>query len=145
MEKKKEEAKKLAEKLRELIVEHHDAERADISNALMRLIQLNTIYILKNEAEEYKNSSTVTIYPSKVKLSYELNDDERENYYRIRAYSFGPFDPIEYFKSNCKILWILKEPFCENISEIDGSELKDYAQAAQYSTFGKVDKPTLKI
>ncbi len=147
MKKKKEEAKKLAEKIRELIAEYHDAERADTSNELMSLIRhLNTIYILKSEAEEYKNSSKVTIDPYKVKLEDELRDDEREDYYRIRANSFGPFAPRAYFKlpKEQRIVWLLREPLLKKGSWDEGDR-GGHNQAEEYHNWeGIKEEPGTK-
>lgn len=142
-------SEKMANKFKELIVSHPDAEKADISNALMARMCLETIYLTKEVVDGYETSATVTINPSNALLKSEWegkSDAEKDNYYKIRAYSFGPFNPIEYFKSEFKILWLLKEPYCESIAEIDGTEIKDFRQSiASYTSWKRAKgNPTIR-
>lgn len=140
-------SEKLAQDCEDIIKAHPDAEKSDISNLIMARMCLETIYLPKNLVESYNTSNKVTIDPSQAKLEWELNDEEKKEYYRIRAYSFGPFNPIEYFNSKFRILWLLKEPYCKSIREINGTETKDYRQGLTYCTWDKVlneNNPTIK-
>lgn len=145
MENLKKESEKLAQDFEAIIKNHPDTEKADISNELMAKMCLASIYLPKEVVESYERAPKghkITIDPAAAKLYGEITEEEKNNYYRIRAYSFGPFDPVEYFKSKVKILWLLKEPYCESINELNGTEIKDYRQALKNMTWKEAKKNT---
>lgn len=135
----KKDSDKLANEFEDIIRNHPDAERSDISNKLMARMRLETIYLTEDVVIRYKASPYVTINPSEVKLKGELNDEDKN--YEIRAYSFGPFNPNVYFKEDTlKILWLLREPLMKS-GDLDKytsgryKYLGGFDQASQYSTW----------
>lgn len=140
-------SKKLAQDFEKIIENHPEADKADISNALMARMRLETIYLLKEVVEGYNSSGKVTIDPLKVVLKSaweKLSDAEKDNYYKICAYSFGPFNPAEYFKSEFKILWLLKEPLMkpgdlDKYASGEYSYLGGFNQAADFGTWEKIE------
>lgn len=87
------------------------------SNQIMARLREEYIFVKNSYVRSFENYSLATINPfsDDVKLVLEEGDEEGKDddeYCRIDANSFGPFNPVEYFKDgNFRILWILKEPY----------------------------------
>ena len=60
-------------------------------------------------------NSNVTINPKKI-----VDEKHPNETIIIRGNSFGPFNPEEYFKSDIKILWLLKESFITKATWLKG-------------------------
>lgn len=96
--------------------------KAEQSKEIMARLREEYIFAKKSYIDKFVNASYATIAPysddaDDVKPELEERDiegTEDNEYSRIHANSFGPFNPDEYFKNgNFKILWVLKEPFVE--------------------------------
>lgn len=86
-------------------------------NEIAKRLRKEYIFVKNSYVRSFENTSLATInsYSDDVKLELEEGDKEGkgdDEYCRIYANSFGPFNPDEYFKEGLfRILWILKEPY----------------------------------
>lgn len=93
--------------------------KAEQSKGIMARLREEYIFAKNSYIKNFNNAPVATIKPYSdcVKPELEAGDiegTEDNEYSRIHANSFGPFNPDEYFKNgNFKILWVLKEPFVE--------------------------------
>lgn len=84
-------------------------------------------------------NSDVTINPEKI-----VDEKYPNETIIIRGNSFGPFNPEEYFKSDIKILWLLKESFITKASWLKGDR-GGHNQAKDNRYWDKMEKnPTLE-
>lgn len=123
------------------IVNSDSISLVDKSQKLMQLIRSCRLLLPK----DYVINQFVNQLPRKItidkKKAIETNltsEAFSSEVFVIPAYSFGPFNPESYFKKGMKILWLLKEPYCENISEIDGSAPREedfYNQQKNYQNW----------
>lgn len=117
--------------------------KAEQSNQIMARLREEYIFAKNSYVGRFENASLVTIAPFSDNVKPELEEGDKEGksddeYCRIYANSFGPFNPIEYFKNgNFRILWLLKEPYIMKESWVKGDRGK-HNQAKEYTDyFGK--------
>ncbi|MDE6523053.1 MAG: hypothetical protein K2L17_09565 [Muribaculaceae bacterium] len=132
-----------------------DLDNVMKSNAIMERLRGETIFIPKSykdeleekqlEAKKEKKQYPVTINPDQC-LPIFLTQIEngsidvsgldliKKGVIQIKANSFGPFFPEEYFNNDTKILWILKESFIEGPSYSAGDR-GGHNQAAEYGYY----------
>lgn len=120
---------------------------AEWSDKIMKSMRSLYLYVKNDYLMEYNKKKKVTIDPSKNndQVKIELYDNETEGtekdqYSRIYAYSFGPFDTNYYFcEDTFQILWLLKEPLLCNSKEIKERN-QGVDQAYQYRTWESIVK-----
>ena len=122
--------------------------KAQISDKIMERLRGETIFLPKSYVDAMKEAIHCTIDPDKcldislVEIENEIveNSDKvdliKQGIVAIKANSFGPYYPKEYFKeSTFKILWLLKEPYIEYPSFKSGDR-GGHNQAAEYAAYG---------
>lgn len=135
------------------IIDKNSDDKVTASNAIMERLRGETIFIPKEYKDKLKEEQLkdkkypVTINPYKC-LPISLTQIENGNIaasgldlikngvIQIKANSFGPLNPEEYFKINKKyrIIWLLKEPYIMSDSWYNGDR-GGHNQAAEYRTW----------
>lgn len=117
-----------------------------ISSKIMARLREEHIFVRNSYIAKFENKRTgdpVTIDPfaDEVKPALEEGDEEGrrdDQYCRVYAYSFGPWNPEKYFNDNSfTIVWLLKEPFVQerelqNYRNGVRSDLGGHNQAEEY-------------
>lgn len=109
---------KLIKEIEEILNSH--LSKSKQSDKITARLREEYIFAKNSYIKKFNNTSLVTIdpYSEDVKPKLEEGDiegTEDDKYSKIHANSFGPFNPVEYFKDgNFRILWILKEPYVKN-------------------------------
>lgn len=109
---------KLIKEIEEILNSH--LSKSKQSDKITARLREEYIFAKNSYIKKFNNTSLVTIdpYSEDVKPKLEEGDiegTEDDEYSKIHANSFGPFNPVEYFKKgNFRILWILKEPYVKN-------------------------------
>lgn len=114
------------------------------SNRMMERLRCEYVFLRNLYFHSFNYSPTVTIDPESHSVKFELGEkDLVEDYVKIYAYSFGPFNPEEYFKEDTfRILWLLKEPYMQS-GDLDQYKsgkyryLGGFNQAAEYAHYFK--------
>lgn len=144
--------KNLTNRIKRIIDNAGDSptEKAIASDLIMDELRKEYIYVRYAYFKRFFSSTKVTIDPYSDDVILELGTGDHEvskgeekpnddDYVKIPAYSFGPFDAKAYFESNERFLWLIKEPFCKNHKElIDQLYITDpnlfaYDQSAKYN------------
>lgn len=125
---------------------------AELSKRIMARLREEYIFAKNSYINTFKAATYVTIDPYSEDIKPELEDEDSEGngdeqYCKIPAYSFGPFDSEAYFADDTfKILWLIKEPFCENRDELVEAYYKNdsdyYNQAKCYSIWENLEYNT---
>lgn len=140
----KEEIAAYKSKLEDLIQEIKNnsecTNKAAVSNKIMSLLENLYIYAMEAYVDEFFESMFVTVDPFEPRVLLE-KPDNKDNYIKIKAYSFGPFNAEKYFEKKHRILWLLKEPYCTQKGELTGEIEQIRKQAPSYY---KMDWETLK-
>lgn len=126
---------------------------AHYSDLIMKEMRNQALLIRSDYFEKFRNDKDlkITINPEdfRIQLHFDENFNTNEYYLiTIPAYSFGPFNAKEYFRSRNRYLWLLKEPYCENPKELLDEVYKGnpnyYDQAKSNSNFDKIPKGAIK-
>lgn len=85
----------------------------DRSYTIMERLRRECVFIHNSYFSDFRASEEVTIDPDSPSVKFHLGENDRvEDYVKIYAYSFGPFNPEIYFKEDTlRIVWLLKEPY----------------------------------
>ena len=155
----KEKAENLANRIKKIIdnAGQSPTEKAIASDLIMDELRKEYIYVRYAYFKRFFSSTKVTIDPYSDDVILELGTGDHEvskgeekpnddDYVKIPAYSFGPFDAKAYFESNERFLWLIKEPFCENhkelIDQLYADDLNYYNQAKYYNKWENLEYPT---
>lgn len=124
-------------------------QKAEQSDKIMARLREEYVFAKNSYINEFGNAPFVTIDPYSDYIKLELEEDNIEGigddeYCRIPAYSFGPFDSKAYFDDDTfKIFWLIKEPFCENRNELVDAYYKNdsdyYNQPKWYATWDSLE------
>lgn len=117
-------------------------DKAAVSNEIMERIRNEYIFLRDHYFHSFKWSPNVTIDPESECVKFTLGEqDLLEDYVKIYAYSFGPFNPEEYFKADTfRISWLLKEPYMQS-GDLDKYKNGEYRylgghdQAKEYADY----------
>lgn len=109
----------LNERIRE-IVKDDQWKKASTSDKIMERLREKCIFLRDNYFHSFRHTSTITINPESEFVKFKLDaQDLIEDYVKLYANSFGPFNPEEYFKEDTfRVLWLLKESYME-IGDLD--------------------------
>lgn len=119
---------------------------AKLSENLMdNQIKLGT-FIDKKYFMKFEEGTETTINPEKIKLFLD-NDENKDNYEHVFAYSFGPFKPLKYFAASKKIVVVDWEPYMlrgelEKYRTGKIPQLGGHLQAKEFSTYDKLEAQT---
>lgn len=123
------------------------AERiAQLSDDLMESqIKLGT-FIDKKYFMKFEEGTEITINPEKIKLVLD-NDENKDDYEHVFAYSFGPFKPLKYFAASKNIVVVEWEPYMlrgelEKYRAGEIPQLGGHLQAKEFSTYDKLEAQT---
>lgn len=115
-------------------------EQVDIlvqrSDEIMKTMREQCLYVHKDYLAAANSKDYVTLEsknPS-IKFALPMEKDSKEyvtEYYPIFGNSFGPFNSEEYFLSETKVLWLLKESYIEKESWVKNDRGK-HNQAKYY-------------
>ncbi|MBD5263620.1 MAG: hypothetical protein HDS39_06050 [Bacteroides sp.] len=97
------------------------------SSKIMERIRRECIFLRNDYFRSFFTSDTVTIDPKSDCVKFKLDQhDLVEDYVKIYANSFGPFNPEKYFeKDTFRILWLLKEPYMQS-GDVDKYKSGEY-------------------
>lgn len=118
-----------------------------------KIEKYNYTLISKDIIKNIRKNKKITIDPNNDKVKIELNNDEHEgvelyDYTKIYAYSFGPWNTEEYFRSKDKIIVINWEPYMQSgdllVSETEGRKLGYRDQANEYNSCSEIEASTIK-
>lgn len=126
--------------------------KSEQSRNIMARLREEDIYAKNSYIKLFQNARVVTIDPYSDDVKPELEEGDIEGtedneYCKIPAYSFGPFDCPVYFEDETfKIFWLIKEPYCENRDEFVKAYWKNnsdyYNQAKSYSVWDNLESNT---
>lgn len=141
---------KLIKEIEEILNSH--LSKSKQSDKITARLREEYIFAKNSYIKKFNNASLVTIDPYSEDVKPELEEGdiegtEDDEYSRIPAYSFGPFNCPVYFDDDIfKIFWLIKEPFCENPDELVEAYYKNdsdyYNQAKSYSTWDSLEYKT---
>ena len=106
------------------IIENSNLAYAEKSRGIMGRLRREYIYVRNSYVKTFDTNGTVSLNPESPDIKCKLDENEREGiqddeYTRIYAYSFGPWNPIEYFNDdNFKVVFLLKEPLLDDIEQM---------------------------
>lgn len=140
---------KMVEELLKDIKKIESEGKAQISDKIMERLRGETIFLRKSYVNAKKDADHCTIDPNKC-IDLELSELEdgisedkisilKRGIFAIKGNSFGPFNPEEYFKSDIKILWLLKESYITKSSWISGDR-GGHNQAFENRLWGKMEE-----
>ncbi|MDE7421620.1 MAG: hypothetical protein K2N35_15620, partial [Muribaculaceae bacterium] len=113
------------------IITNDQLESSTKSDLIMERLRGEYVFLRDCYFHSFNYSPTVTIDTESHFVKYELGEQDLvEDYVKIYANSFGPFNPEKYFeKDTFRILWLLKEPYMKS------GDLKKY-KSGEYRYLG---------
>jgi len=141
---KKERTEKRVAKINEIIGSmKSDAKK---SREIMKLLIKEYIYVRDSYINKFRASGVkVTINPESKDVKPELENGDKEGtedneFIKIYAYSFGPFNVYNFSKDNTlRIVWLLKEPLLKDIEQMRGKD-EGPNQAADFYNWAKINE-----
>lgn len=118
--------------------------KAAQSHKIMKLLRDECVFVNKDYLVRANHKDCATLNPDDDGVrNLIISLDNATDWFPIFANSFGPFDPIRYFESPFKILWLLKEPYITKESWIKGDR-GGHNQAKYNRYWDQIENNTIK-